>query len=143
MKKMLAVIMLALGAFIIFMFTLILLIDIPDPDSGLTLAHLWIMLFFFFVPGALLLFYGRKLWKGQKKSNAPPSTTSSNSRNTHSAQTREGTDTTVQDGEAATTSTARKPVTVGCPGCGYKVTVYPNRVTKCEYCATVVPFEET
>lgn len=47
-----------------------------------------------------------------------------------------------QDGIAAGAATPKDPVSVDCPGCGSKTTVYPTKSTNCEFCGTLVQYQE-
>jgi len=52
---------------------------------------------------------------------------------------------TIFDGTAGSTpkkSEPKLPVSVDCPGCGSKITLYPKQATQCEYCGTKVPYRE-
>ncbi|MDQ0087944.1 ABC-type multidrug transport system fused ATPase/permease subunit [Paenibacillus anaericanus] len=47
-----------------------------------------------------------------------------------------------QGGFTAGAVAPKDPVSVDCPGCGSKTTVYPTQSTNCEFCGTVVHYQE-
>lgn len=120
---------------------------------------------FFLVPGGLLLFFGIRLLIKPKISKAPNVNPNPQPmRNIPEQPKQTMPDQAIGDNIVFTSSSfsvkvsnsftmdgieikerepdSKEPISVACPGCGAKTTVYPNKAATCEYCGTVVNYKE-